>query len=336
MPGRIKLQAIAAFVLAVLLALFFQIGKHQPALAQVNAFAEDPYDAVGSFGVQFAMFTALLSLVRAFRPYQAGKVADIQAVLFARGLSLTYASIAVVLASDVVAVIRYSALWIGTPAGYTLTALLAGMVLCTMLVAWFSHGATRAMPSSNRRATWIKAGGIFLASILILALYPESWRQSIPGALFTALTGMFLFFIAVWAWGIVTAPAFNTVFEDFIDDLASLYRWLKGHLSVLKPLFALLEKMQAWPLIGWLNPRKHPWHGIILAGIFMGLTLAFAEVTGEGGADPRQVGRLITVIAIFVGLESAGVVLGYALLARPLGLFRRDSAARPDDALVES
>ena len=37
--------------------------------------------------------------------------------------------------------------------------------------------------------------------ILILALYPENWRQSLPGALFTALVGEVLFFVAVRAFG---------------------------------------------------------------------------------------------------------------------------------------
>jgi hypothetical protein len=59
--------------LAILFYLFFQITKHHPILSLVNPFVEDPYDAVGSFSFQFALFTALLSLVRAFRPYQAHK-----------------------------------------------------------------------------------------------------------------------------------------------------------------------------------------------------------------------------------------------------------------------
>jgi hypothetical protein len=61
--------------------LFFQTSKHNPALSSVNAFADDPYDAVGSFGVQFALFTALLSLVRAFRPYQSDEALDGQELL---------------------------------------------------------------------------------------------------------------------------------------------------------------------------------------------------------------------------------------------------------------
>jgi hypothetical protein len=85
MSKQLKGTAFLTFVLAVLFYLFFQVSKHHPALSQVNAFAEDPYDAVGSFGVQFSLFTALLSLVRAFRPYQPDKALDSQELLLLRG-----------------------------------------------------------------------------------------------------------------------------------------------------------------------------------------------------------------------------------------------------------
>ncbi len=44
---------------------------------------------------------------------------------------------------------------------------------------------------------------------------------------------------------------------------------------------------------------------------------------GEGGG-PHQIERFAIVAGVFIGLECASVLLGYALLARPLGLFRRD------------
>ncbi len=325
MPRRAKINACLIFVLAVCLYLFFQISKHQPALAQVNVFADDPYDAVGSFGVQFALVTALLSLVRAFRPYQPGKAPRVQEVLLARSVALTWVSGGVVLTADVIAMIRYPTLWISSSAGHILAALLGGMALLTVLAACLTRRSAYLTHTPIPRSGWVKTGSISGASILILAFYPASWRQNIPGALFTALTGMILFFVAVWAWEIVTTPALPTVFEDFIDDLASLHHWLKAHLTSIKLLFTAVEKTRNWPLIHWLNPRKHAWNGIILLGVFMGGALALAEIAGEGGPGPHQTGRLFTVVAVFVGLECAGVLLGYALLARPLGLFRRIS-----------
>jgi hypothetical protein len=40
----------------------------------------------------------------------------------------------------------------------------------------------------------------------------------------------------------------------------------------------------------------------------------------------QQVGRFALVATIFIGLECAAVLLGYFLLAEPMGLFRRDSS----------
>ena len=134
MSRQLKGIAFLAFVLAVLFYLFFQVSKHDPALSQVNAFAEDPYDAVGSFGVQFALFTALLSLVRAFRPYQADKALDSQELLLVRVEYFSCLSIALTLVADIVAMIRHPAVWIGRPTGYLLAALVGGMALLTVLV----------------------------------------------------------------------------------------------------------------------------------------------------------------------------------------------------------
>lgn len=88
-----KVNACLTVVLAVVFYLFWQICKQQPALVQVATFTEDPYDAVGSLGTQFAVFTALLSMVRAFRPYQSNSAIDSQQLLFVRGAYLTCLSV---------------------------------------------------------------------------------------------------------------------------------------------------------------------------------------------------------------------------------------------------
>lgn len=53
----------------------------------------------------------------------------------------------------------------------------------------------------------------------------------------------------------------------------------------------------------------------------MGLLLLFAEMTGEGGGQ-IPIGRLALIMTIFLSIECTGVLIGYALLANPLGLFR--------------
>jgi len=67
--SRAKVNACLTLALAVVFYGFFQVCKQLPALGQINPFANNPYDAVGSFATQFAAFSALLSLLRAFRPY---------------------------------------------------------------------------------------------------------------------------------------------------------------------------------------------------------------------------------------------------------------------------
>lgn len=330
MSRELKVNACLTVALAVLFYLFWQISKHQPALAQVNTFADDPYDAVGSFGTQLAVFTALLTVVRAFRPYQADKVLDDQQVHLVRAEYFTCLSIAVTLAADIVAMIRYSSVWMGFPAGQILAALVVGMALLTALVGWRIHHATRESMLPPAQTGWARAIGISIVSVIILVVYPENWRQSGPvGALLTVLVGVILFFAPVWAWGMAISPSLETRGEDFIDDLISVYHWLKahtGHFSVLlSPFEQALGSSFLRPLVNWLNPRRHTWNGVLLLGILIGVALALAEAIGEGGPGPHQIGRFAILAAVFAALECSGVVLGYAFLAQPLGLFRHDS-----------
>jgi|SRR5215467_2207071 len=330
MSRQLKVTALITFVLAVLFYLFFQVSKHNLALSQVNAFAEDPYDAVGSFGVQLAMFTALLTLVRAFRPYgrdsSQAEMLDNQKLLLVRGEYFSCLSVVVTLVADVVAMIRYPSLWIGSPIGQILAGLVVGLALLAALVGWLISHSMRHINLPSAYNAWIRAIVISIVSILILALYPETWRQSFPGALFTVLVGMALFIVSVWALGLAISPYLETHFEDFLDDLASVYRWLKAHIGHLVVLCTFFEKMLGLPfvcpILSWLNPRNHSWNFMILIAIVLGVVLALAETIGEGSS--HQIGRLAIVVAVFISLEASGVLLGYALLAKPLGLFRQD------------
>ncbi len=335
MPRQLKVHAFMTFVLAVLFYLFFQISKHHPTLSQVNAFAEDPYDAVGSYGVLLAVFTALLSLVRAFRPYQSKQALDGQKMLLLRGAYISCLSVAVTLVADIVAMLRYPSLWIGLPAGQILAALIGGMALLTVLVGWLIYHSTRNIIVPYARDGWTRAIVISIVGILILALYPENWRQSVPGALFTVFIGAAFLFVPVWAIGMAISPSPGTFFEDFIDDLASMYRWLKAHIGPFVIFCNLFEEILGWPFVRpvlhWLNPRKHTWNLPILVGIVLGMVLLLGEMLGQG-EGPYQVGQLAKVAAIFLSLASLGVLLGYSLLAKPLGLFRHDS----DDKMSRS
>lgn len=328
MPVRLKIVALVTCVLAVLFYLFFQISKQNPALAQVNAFADDPYDAVGSFGVQLALLAAFLVVVRACRPYQSSKVLDGQKWLLLRAEYVTCLAVAVTLAADVVAMIRHPALWVSFSAGQLLAALTGGMILLTALVGWLIRSSARTLMAAPVQGMWIRAIVIFIVDVLILAFYPEDWRQNIPGELFTVLVGIVILFVTVRIVAIALSPSMEAHFEDVLDDLATIYRWLKRHAGVFVMLLKPVEMVTKFPLVhavlDWINPRRHAWNFVLLVGLFMGIGLVLAEMMGEGGfaAD-----RFVLIVAIFISLECAGVLIGYALLAKPLGLFRRDFSA---------
>ncbi len=328
LPRYDKVSACLTMIVAVAFYLFFQVCKQQPALALVAPFTEDPYDAVGSFGIQLTMLMALLTLVRAFRRYQPIQALESQKLLFVRGAYTSCLSIAVTLVADIVAMLRHPSTWVGLPAGKMLVALLGGMALLTVLLGWLLHHGVLTIRSSSPPKVWTRAIGISLVSILLLAFYPEPWRQSVPGELLTICVGMVFLFVPTWAITTAISPFPGTFFEDCIDDLASLYRWLRAHVGCFVVFFTTGEKVFGLSfmrsIVNWLNPRKHPWNGIFLFGVCIALIFFFAEGITEGGG--RGFGpQFLTLLAVSIGVESAGVVLGYALLAKPLGLFRYDS-----------
>jgi hypothetical protein len=54
--------------------------------------------------------------------------------------------------------------------------------------------------------------------------------------------------------------------------------------------------------------------------MLIGAALTIAELREPGSAVPTR--RLFLLIAVYVGLETAGVATGYSLLSKPLRLFR--------------
>ncbi len=112
MRSVLRRNALAVCLLGLAFILHFQLAKHWSPWSAVNPFSEDPYDAVGSFAVQFVLFMMLVSLVRAFRPLsdQAAAVA-----CFTRGALMTSVAIGFTCLSDLVAMARHLVLWRGRP-----------------------------------------------------------------------------------------------------------------------------------------------------------------------------------------------------------------------------
>jgi hypothetical protein len=225
--------------------------------------------------------------------------------------------------------VRHPSIWIGTAAGYTLVTVLGVILLLTVFVGWLIHHSTQhfLMQKPQRKERVTRAVVIAIVGILILTFYPENWRQSIHGELFTVLVGASLLLVPVWAIENAIPLDLKIHFEDFGDDLTSVYDWLKAHAGPFVVLCTLFEKILDWHVVrsvlSWLNPRKHIWNVAILLGIVLGIVLALVEIFGEGGGS-HKIGLLAGIAGIFIGLECSAVLLGYALLAKPLGLFRQD------------
>ncbi len=321
---RLKRRALATVLLSFLFFVFFACSKHAPALARVNPFADDPFDAVGSFGVQLCIVAALLSLAPALRPDTKGGVPIGQTARVLRSAGISLLALAVTLMADVVAMIRFPERWVGSSSGLALVSLAAGLFLLTAAVGSTVFGSARAWGLLSGHRTQTKSAAICLVGIVILALYPVSWRRGVMGVILTAVVGMVLELVLVAALAKMIFLRIDSLPDDLLDDLFAYSQWLRFRSALANGLVIWLEKAGrlSWvrASLGWLNPRRHALHPVLLIAIVMGVAVALAEIVGEG--LPAGLTKALLVTSIFVSIEGTGVLLAYALFARFLGIVR--------------
>jgi hypothetical protein len=318
---QFKTLSFVILLLTIFFFAFFDNSKHIPVLALVNPFADDPYDAVGSFGIQLSFLAALLSLIRAFRPYTVKEIPPSQQLLILRGETVALLSIFVTLIADIIAMIRYPLMWMNSPAGWILAGLVGGLVLLTILMGLLLYRITVKSTFAFAKHSWTRAI-LFFVSILILAIYPVDLLESIPAGIFSALLGMIILFISTWALATTIFPKTETAFEDVFDDFVSIYRWIKSHIGLVAQLERFINLKWVHALFKWLNPRKHKWNFIILLALAMGGALMLVEVINEGIST--NLNTVLLILAIFLSIEGMGVILGYYLFAELLGIFRKE------------
>ena len=161
MPGQLRRNAIVVCALAAAFWWTFMFAKHDPALRPVIPFGDDPYDAVGSFGVIVAALLAVVSLVRAFRP----DPTPLQRLYVVRSQASVVLAAFVTIAADLVAMVRHPPVSART----AIVALLGGLLLAASIVLVL---ILRSHPRSEP-GRW---SGAVLASLLViaaLAVYPE-------------------------------------------------------------------------------------------------------------------------------------------------------------------
>ena len=281
---KFRTNSILLAIIAILFVLFFNFTKQDPTFSAVNPFATDPYDAIGSFAVQGTMFFTALMLLRTFRPFQSGLPSRDAITLLVRSQIVILLAVIVTLASDCVALLRHPSMWLGQADGAQLALLTVGFGLVVGIVAVYVIRSTKKDAAPPEPKLWKKPLLVSILAALILFLYPERAIESTPGALLTVIVGAFLLFLPLRAWAEVLSPA-------------------RANRPNILPL-------------GWL------WAGVIVAGIGLGLAVVFLELTQDGGTF--DLANQAFIIAVYIGLEVAGVMIGYTFLGKFLGLFERN------------
>lgn len=187
LPGSVLAACVAAAFL-----LFFQFTKHNPTLAAILPFGNDPYDAVGSFGVISAGLLSALAIVRAVQvstPRRQGLVARTQAAIAT--------AVLVTLGADVVAMGRHVSTWFGRPGAAQLLALMIVMLALAVLLWFVARRSVREIPT--RPTPWGRAVVVCAIAAAVLVVYPESLTGSTAGELFTILAGILLLFVPMSA-----------------------------------------------------------------------------------------------------------------------------------------
>lgn len=291
MPGILKRNAVIVVGLAVLFYWSFMFAKHDAALRHVIPFSDDPYDAVGSFGVIVGMLIALLSLLRAFRPYREAPTM-VQRVYLVRSQEAVVLAVFITLASDAVAMARHPSMWIGAASRDRLVALLSVLVIITAAVHLLVRAAQQNLGGFGT-TRWAVPPTVTLLALLILSGYPEHLINRISTHLLTVVAGAIVLFASM--------------------------RFL---LNALVPYSSDGEPIGNLPARGGFLTAGQRWTAVLLAGTLIG-TFAFLGEMGESRSTLPW-GRAVFIASVYISLGLAGVFIAYAFLGKPLGLGPRD------------
>lgn len=320
-----RLNSAVVFLLSLFFFWFFFFCKHYYLFANVITFNDDPYDAVGSIGIQVSFFAASLSLIRTFVSYIKRKLAEDQIILILRGNLVALLSIEVTMISNLTSLVRYIDKWIKNSMGITLVILVFSFLLLTIIIHFWSFLLVRKIniPFIHRHS-YIKILWP-ISGFIILFFYPIILRESIIGAIFTACFGMILQITIVKSLSLLMLPSLNLKASDIIDDIRDLLISLRNHSAISKRLLdkieALSDSPKLKPLIKWLNPRKHKLNLVVCLCICSGIAVAIIQTVDEGWSGFNVSSFL--VLLLYVSLEFIVLLLFYLLFSDTLGIIRK-------------
>ena len=297
-PG---LNALAVLAVAALFNQFFSYTKHAPALSAIIPFADDPYDAVGSIAMILSCLLAVLSLVRVFSAHMAGSSSALIKLFIARTQIAVPLSVLVALGSDGIAMARHPFAWMGKAAAGELLALWAGMAAISLAVLLFVRAPVRgiSLPETQQaqrqtQVHWRRATLVLLVCAAMLAVFPEYVIQSTPLHFLAIIVGFVLLIAPQSALTVALLP--YDASETRIQGDAT-----RSHSRL------------------WIQ-----WSAVAFLGVAIGACALLAEVF-EGGMGSAPQNRALLVSSVFIGAGTSGLLIAFAFLKKPLGLFRKTS-----------
>ena len=224
----IKIITLMTCLQTILFVLFFDFSKHNAALAPLNPFLEDPFDAVGSFAVQLSAVAALLALLRIVRPYPRGVTLKNVALILNCNLTALLAILITVIA-DSTALVRFLPKWIDHSAGWLLASLICGLLAVTTIILQRILFLGLSIKWFSKLRNWPQTLSVGLAGLIIMAFYLPAWRRVIAGSIISALLGIVFFLVITALSTRMIFPEVRSPYEDLLDDLQACYSWVKQH-----------------------------------------------------------------------------------------------------------
>ena len=285
MPNDFKRNSVLCLALAAFFNWGFMFAKHDAALRGVIPFGDDPYDAIGSFGIFVALIVAVVAMVRAVRRYPV-PVSATQRLFAIRAQTAVVLVVLITLGADAVAMVRHPGVWIHSPAVARLIALLAGLMLAAVGVQSLINGSERGQRSEPRRWTTVVVTATLASAAL--ALYPERLIAGVWTHLLTVVVSAVILFATTRALLLALVPDIG------IDAAVGI-------------------SVRQSP-----SGRRRRWAVAILVGAAFGAFAFLGELSEGPGA--QSIARSLAVAGVFLGLAVAGVGAAFGFLGAPLGL----------------